>query len=501
VTDDASRWHRVKGVLQAALEQAPVDQARFLDDACRGDPDLRMQVESLLIAHAAAGDFVERPAIESLGPLSDGGSTDRMLHSGDRLGPYQIGEQLGAGGMGEVYEALDARLGRTVAIKVLPPYLRDNPDLKQRFEREAKTLAALSHPHICQVFDVGEQDGVNFLVMEYLDGPTLADRLAESALSTKESLAIATQIADALDGAHERAIIHRDLKPSNIKITPAGVVKVLDFGLAKDATGDGSSIDPSQPPHTTGHGTGDGAVLGTASYMSPEQAVGKTVDKRTDIWAFGCVLYEMLTGKRAFAGATVSETIAAILDREPDWQALPASTPPHVRRLLERCLEKDPRQRLRDIGDLSAELGRTPGPTTFASSGSRLRQLLMTGISLAIGATLIVWTGLSRPLFRQAASRFITGAAEDAASQLVLGPPTRLSGGDEVAIEPSISPDGRFVAYSAGTATHMRVLIRTLAGGRAIPLSDDSGEFQFQPRWSPDGSQILYITPEGALPS
>jgi len=258
--------------------------------------------------------------------------------------------------MGEVYRARDSTLGRDVAIKILPRAFTNDPERLARFEREARMLAAFNHPHIGAIYGVEEGDGLRALVLELVDGQTLAERILPGRVALPEALTIARQIADALDAAHEKGVIHRDLKPANVKITSAGVVKVLDFGLAKAAAGDGSGPDMSQSPTLTIGGTREGVILGTAAYMSPEQARGKPVDKRTDIWAFGCVLYEMLTGRATFAGDTVSDTIAAILEREPDWRALPADTPPSVRRLLQRCLDKDRTRRLHGIrsGPLTA---------------------------------------------------------------------------------------------------------------------------------------------------
>jgi serine/threonine protein kinase len=284
------------------------------------------------------------------------------LTAGTRIGSHEILALLGVGGMGEVYRAHDAALGRDVAIKILPEVCLADPDRRTRFDREARVLASLNHPHIGAIYGVEEASGAPALVLELVEGPTLADRLARSALPLKEALTIAGQIADALEAAHEKGIVHRDLKPSNVKITPEGVVKVLDFGLAKlglgVSSGTGQNVahrfgpdDLSHSPTFSIGGTKEGVLLGTAAYMSPEQARGQAVDKRADIWAFGCVLYEMLTGGAVFARETISDTLVAILERAPDWTVLPASTPPTVRRLLERCLTKDPKLRLRDIGD------------------------------------------------------------------------------------------------------------------------------------------------------
>ena len=272
------------------------------------------------------------------------------LIPGTRLGTYEIVAPLGAGGMGEVYRARDSKLGRDVAIKILPSHFTADPERRSRFAREARLLATLNHPHIGAIYSVEEADGVRGLVLELIEGETLAERIARAhgGLPLPDALAIARQISDALDAAHERGIIHRDLKPANIKITPQGVVKVLDFGLAKAASIDGSPVDPGESRH--------GAIIGTAAYMSPEQARGLSVDRRTDVWAFSCVLYEMLAGRPAFPGDTASDTIAKILEREPDWSALPAATPAPIRRLMLRGLTKDQRHRLRDIGDIRIEI-------------------------------------------------------------------------------------------------------------------------------------------------
>jgi eukaryotic-like serine/threonine-protein kinase len=273
--------------------------------------------------------------------------------AGQQLGPYVLREQIGAGGMGEVYRARDARLGRDVAIKLLPSHLAADADRRERFEREARLLAALNHPYIASVY--GLEEGIangrpiSGIVLELVEGGTLAERLRRGALPRAEAVKAARQIAQALDAAHDKGIIHRDLKPANVALTPDGDVRILDFGLGRWAA------PPGEPSRDTTV-TEPGLVLGTAGYMSPEQARGSVVDKRTDIWAFGCVLYEMLTGRAPFAAATVLDMLSAVLDRDPDWTAVPAGTPVTLSRLLRRCLEKDPNRRLRDIGDAIVEL-------------------------------------------------------------------------------------------------------------------------------------------------
>jgi len=281
------------------------------------------------------------------------------IATGSRLGPYEVTGALGAGGMGEVWRARDPRLGRDVAIKVLPAALANDPERLARFERECRLLASLNHPHVASVLGLEDAGGAPALVMELVEGPTLAERIAkDGAIALPEALALARQVAEAVEYAHERGIVHRDLKPGNVKLTPEGAVKVLDFGLAKALALDEAS--PSSPQLTQSPtmsvGTQAGVLLGTAAYMAPEQARGKSVDRRADIWAFGVVLFEMLTGRQMFAGETVSDTIARILERQPDWGGLPTRTPARVRELLRRCLEKDPKQRLRDMGDARLEL-------------------------------------------------------------------------------------------------------------------------------------------------
>ena len=274
--------------------------------------------------------------------------------AGRRLGVYQIEARIGAGGMGEVYRARDTKLGRDVAIKVLPRAFTRSADRRARFEREARLLASLNHPHIAQVYGFEESDGIAALVMELVPGETLDTIIQARGIRPAHALAIARQICDALEAAHEKGIVHRDLKPANIKVTPDGVVKVLDFGLAKAIAGE--FVNAAQLPARTSDGTNQGVILGTATYMSPEQARGQPVDKRTDIWAFGCVLYEMLTGRRAFAGDSLTDTLAHVIEHEPDWRAVPETTPEVVRRLLERCLRKDVRRRLHDIADARIEI-------------------------------------------------------------------------------------------------------------------------------------------------
>ena len=317
------RWRQVEEMLHAALSRGESERVAFLGHACAGDVALRREVELLLAQQASMGGFLEDPAVATAAPMdSENGAT--ML-TGRRLGAYQVHERIGVGGMGEVYRARDTKLGRDVAIKILPRHFTSDPDRLARFEREARVLASLNHPHIGAIYGVEDAEGVRALVLELVEGETLAERIQRGAAADSVRPSHhARQIAEALDAAHEKGIIHRDLKPANIKITPDGLVKVLDFGLAKAASGDAAPTDLTQSPTITVGGTQEGVILGTPAYMSPEQARGQAVDKRTDIWAFGCVLYEMLTGRSPFARGTMTDTLAAVVEREPDWTALPS---------------------------------------------------------------------------------------------------------------------------------------------------------------------------------
>jgi TolB-like protein/Flp pilus assembly protein TadD len=344
------RWPDVSRVFSAAATlDGPLRNA-YLDDACRHDPALRAAVESLLGAHDNAGSFGEAPVVAPLG-------TVKRLAPGSQLGPFRIESFLGAGGMGEVYRAYDTKLHRAVAIKVLPDSFAQDPNRLARFEEEARALAALNHPHVGAIYGLEESAGVAALVLELVEGPTLAERLVTGPLPFDEVVRIARQLAEGLEAAHKRGIIHRDLKPGNIKITPDGNVKILDFGLAKTA---GAPPGAELTPSTTSprEATQCGVVMGTVGYMSPEQARGQPVDQRTDIWAYGCVLFEMCAQQPPFAAATVSDALNAVVEREPAWERLRAETPANIVRLLRRCLTKDPTPRLPDAGEARIALER-----------------------------------------------------------------------------------------------------------------------------------------------
>jgi Tol biopolymer transport system component len=412
------------------------------------------------------------------------------MAAGTRIGQYEIVALLGAGGMGEVYRARDARLARDVAVKILPATFAADPDRLTRFEREARLLASLNHPNIGAIYGVEETGGLIALVLELVEGETLADRLrrGDSGLGIRESLVIARQICDALDAAHERGIVHRDLKPSNIIVSAQDVVKVVDFGLAKPGAGQagGAGWEEGLTHSPTAMGpTMDGVLLGTAPYMSPEQARGKAVDKRTDVWAFGCVLFEMLTGRRPFGGETTTDILARIVEREPDWAALPDPLPAHLRRVLGRCLDKDPKRRLRDIGDARVELDEeTPVQQRVAVGGLRGSTLavLIAAVLLALSAVAgMIW--LRAPTERVRSAQFTFAAPEG----------TQL----EIAV-PVASPDGTQIAFSArNTAGQRTVFIRPVGSTTAQQLTGTEG-VTGPVFWSPDGKWLGFFA-EGKL--
>ena len=375
------------------------------------------------------------------------------LTSGTRLGVYEVIASIGAGGMGEVFRARDTKLNRDVALKVLPDSFASDPDRLARFTREAQTLAALNHPNIAHIHGFEESGGVRAIVMELVEGDDLSQRIARGAIPLDEALPIAKQIADALEAAHEQGIIHRDLKPANIKLRSDGTVKVLDFGLAKALEPpSAASANVTASPTITSPAamTGVGMILGTAAYMAPEQAKGRPADKRADIWAFGCVLYEMVTGRRAFSGEDVAETLAHILTKEPDWTALPASTPAPIRRLLRRCLEKDRRRRLADAADARLEMDEALASSGDASAMSLPMQKAAWVRALPWAVVGLLGAGLALVLvlwapWRQTAPLGVTRTTITYSGAAAL----TLSGfGRDIAL----SPDGRRLVYSATTA-------------------------------------------------
>jgi Tol biopolymer transport system component len=401
---------------------------------------------------------------------------------GTRLGPYEITSAIGAGGMGEVYRARDTRLNRGVALKVLPDVFANDTERMARFEREAKLLASLNHPNIAAIYGLEESGSTRALVMELVEGPTLAERIAAGPIPLDEALPIAKQIAEALEYAHDHGVIHRDLKPANIKVTAEGAVKVLDFGLAKAMGDDVASESLSNSPTLSAMATRQGVILGTAPYMSPEQARGKAVDKRTDIWAFGAVLYEMLTGRLAFKGEDVTETLAAVVKTEPDWNRLPPSTPAKVRDLLRRCLQKDKTLRLRDAGDARIEIQEAlaaPKDANAIRPASAAKSKLpwaVAGAAIIIAAVaLLGWWRATRPIERP-----LVRLDVDLGPNVSLGAPY---GADAI-----ISPDGtRLVYVSQG-----RLFTRRLDQPTAAELTETQGAYE--PFFSPDGQWVAFFT-------
>jgi Tol biopolymer transport system component len=414
------------------------------------------------------------------------------LSPGTTLGAYQISHAIGAGGMGEVYQAHDTKLGRDVAIKVLPEAFALDPDRVSRFQREAKMLAALNHPNIATIYGLEHSCGAHFLIMELVPGETLAQQVKVASLPVEEALKIAVQIAEALEAAHERGIIHRDLKPANVKVTSEGQVKVLDFGLAKAFTGETASSNLSDSPTLSMAATMQGVILGTAAYMSPEQARGKHVDKRTDLWAFGCVLYELLTGKQAFQGEDVTDILAAVVRAEPDWQALPSATPSQIRDLLRRCLQKDKTLRLRDAGDARIEIYEaltapaTPEATSAAApargSRTRLAWPAVTGVLALIAIAFAIGFVLRAPKPPQPlpAVHLSAEIGADLSLYTTLGPAAVLS------------PDGtRLVFVASGTDQKQRIYIRSLDHLQSTGLTGtENGR---DPFFSPDGQWIGFF--------
>jgi eukaryotic-like serine/threonine-protein kinase len=470
------RWRKIKELLDEASKRETRDRSAFLNEACGGDEDLKREVQLLLDQDSRTG-FLDRPVAKTLSK-----SDVMQFAAGTRLGQYRIEEHLGMGGMGTVYKATDTTLGREVALKMLHPEMLEDPASVARFEREARTLASLNHQHIGVIYGLEAHDTVRFLALEYVPGPTLAERLRRRALPIREAMLIAQQIAEALEAAHAKGIIHRDLKPANIKLSESGQVKVLDFGLAKSVEQPQTSLS-SEITMLTEKLT----IAGTPAYMSPEQATGKKVDPRADIWAFGCVLYEMVTGKQAFSGATITEILGAVLEREPDWTALPQASPPPLQYLIKRCLRKDPNSRLRDIGDVRIELeDLLTAPAQSDSGGAPAMITRRTAIGVLSGALAgAVGTGVfAIGRYRDAVPRSLTRFAITAPDPGLLVS----SFNRRVAI----SLDGAYIAFNTSASGLDQLFLRSLAELEPRRIKDvPSGGAAF---FSPDGRWVGFLT-------
>jgi serine/threonine-protein kinase len=534
------RYRRAGEIYNAVLDVPAGRRAEYLEHACSGDNDLLGDVESLLAAHADAGQFMEAPhqdvgsllesvVVEISGadpgrPPDQSAAPDPALTPGQRLDRYEVIDLLGSGGMGSVYRAFDPTLGRDVAIKALARTFRGDSASLRRFEREARVLAALSHPNIAAIYGFERFDGWPYLVLERVAGETLAARMIRGAMPIEEALDVAGQIVAALEEAHAKGVVHRDLKPSNVMLTPDRRVKVVDFGLAKTVAAR-PALDVSADPITA-----SGVVIGTARYMSPEQVKGEDADTRSDVWAFGCVLYEMLTARPVFAGRSVSEVVAAVLRDDPDWHALPAETPTPVVRLLRRCLRRHPRTRLQHIGDARLELIEsedTPTPDTSRArrSATRWRRGALAAVAVIVGlAAALLWrsppTGpapaaarlsLELPAGLRLASDFSTPfaiapggsrvvleAVEGAVQRLYLrelaDPALRALAGTEGARQPFFSPDGAWVGFFAN-----RKLSKVPAAGGPVQAVADIGSNPRGATWAPDGTIVVAPTQTAGL--
>ncbi len=476
------RWHLIDQILDGALEREGNQRKAFLEEACSGDVSLRKEVESLIQADERVKSFIESPALEQTARTVAQTRVQSSL-AGQEIGFYKILSLLGRGGMGEVYLAQDTNLHRKVALKFLTEQFTQDDERLAQFRREARLLASLNHASIAAIHGLEESGGVRFLVLELVEGETLAQRLSRGPLPVEEALAVSRQIAEGLEAAHESGVIHRDLKPANVKITPDGTVKILDFGLAKAAETGGSEAANSRS--LTMEATREGIVLGTAAYMSPEQARGQAVDKRTDIWSFGLLLFEMLTGKGMYADKSLTETIAAVIHQEPNLEQLPEDTPQKIRDLLERCLRKDSRMRLRDMGDARITIDEylrgegTPEERLVPLTAPPAWRSL---VPWAVVPILVILAGAFRPdapLTEKPVSRWQIPLEQGQ----VLGSFRR---------GVAFSPDGTLLAFvsaaDASFSSPRKIHVRSLDGWTTVPL--ELGGYGVQPFFSPDGKWL-----------
>jgi hypothetical protein len=511
------RWVTIQEIFAGALEREPAERSDYLIGVCT-DPSIREELELMIAAHEEGDSgFLEPQAA----------GTKETLKHGSRIGAYEMLGAIGAGGMGEVYRARDSKLGRDVAIKVLPIMFASDADRLARFQREAKFLGSMNHPNIASIYGLEDSGNIRALIMELVEGPTLSERIKTGPIPINEALLIAKQICEALEYAHERGVVHRDLKPANIKISRDDTVKILDFGLAKAIQGEAEARSAGDSPTLREMATRAGVLLGTAAYMSPEQAKSRPVDRRADIWAFGCVLYEMLTGKKGFGGEGITETLAAVLKNEPDWTLLPSSTPIHVRVLLHRCLQKDPKQRLRDIGDARISLDEVLSGKAETTSGAVVvpplwrRALPWALLTWALGATAILTALLywgRRPPAAEpvrfelplpaGTARFVLSpngrqiaySAPDPAGRDVIWirsldslEPHLLAGTEDVFFTLFWSSDNRFVAFQSGA----KLKKVDVSGGPPQPICDTTSQV-FGGAWNREGT-IIFGTGNGIM--
>lgn len=482
----SERWRQIDEVFQAALERGPEERAAFIGEACGDDDSLRLEVEKLLAADGEAGSLIETPAYAVAAPMIVGDDAPTLL--GKTISHYQIIAPLGKGGMGEVYRARDIRLDRTVALKILPAEIAADKDRMPRFVREAKAASALNHPNVAHIYEIGEENGLSFIAMEYVEGQTLAAKINGQPLTVNEIVEIASQIADALDEAHGKGITHRDIKPANVMLNERGQVKVLDFGLAKVAR---PAEQPVGSDISTMAKTAPGVVMGTVPYMSPEQALGQAVDHRSDIFSLGVVLYEMATGRLPFTGANTSETLDRILHSQPDAMArFNYDVPAELERIVRKCLEKERERRYQSARELLVDLKNLKRDSdAMIRSTAKAVGLLSrvkrhkTGLAIALVSltALILLTifvpSWIRNLFQPAKSAF--------------HPLKRLTFDSGFQFDPTWSPKDDFIAYSSDRGGNFDIWVQPISGGDPVQVTHSLAQ-DWQPDWSPNGTQIVF---------
>ncbi len=481
------RWQRIEGLYHSARERAADRRAAFLDAAWGQDDELRREVESLLRHGDSQEALVDRPAWEAAGELLDTHTTDQTSElAGRRISHYEILQKLGEGGMGSVYKARDTRLARLVAIKTLPREKVEDPDRKRRFVQEAKAASALNHPNIVSVYDIDRAGGVEFIAMEYVPGKTLGEMIGRKGLPLGRALEYAVQMAGALAAAHAAGIVHRDLKPANVMVTETGVVKLLDFGVAK-----------LTQPHETGASVGSvpvetdkGVIVGTTAYMSPEQAEGKPVDARSDIFSFGSVLYEMVTGRRAFQGDTSMSTLAAIIEKDPKpVREIAEDVPELLERLIQQCLRKQPARRFQHMDDVKVQLETLKEDSEsgkLVAPARRRQKRLSHWLAIAAGMVLLV------------AAVGVTWWLTRSRKPVPVPVLARLTSDSGLATDPALSPDGKLLAYASDRSGegNLDIWVRQMPHGEPVRLTREEAD-ETEPAFSPDGTQIAFRSERG----